>query len=289
MTEISKSEINNLDIYLKQTKMKMKNYWKQILALTVIIAVAVACSTVPITGRSQLNLLPESQMAEMGLTNYSQFLKEAKLSTNKAQAAMVKKVGQKIATAVEAYLNDNGLSSHVKNFNWEFNLVDDDTPNAWCMPGGKVVFYTGILPFTKDEAGLAVVMGHEIAHAVARHGNERMSQQMGVQAVATGLQVALKEKPKQTQQIYMGAFGLGAQYGMSLPFSRTHETEADKMGLVFMAMAGYDPAVAADFWTRMSQSGGQKPPEFMSTHPADETRIANIKAYLPEAYKYMKK
>ncbi|WP_430935326.1 M48 family metallopeptidase [Saccharicrinis sp. 156] len=267
----------------------MKNFCKQILAVAFIAVFAVACSTVPITGRSQLNLFPESQMAEMGLTNYSEFLKEAKLSTNQQQTALVKKVGKKIAAAVEEYLNNNGLSSHIDNFNWEFNLVEDDTPNAWCMPGGKVVFYTGILPYTKDEAGIAVVMGHEIAHAVARHGNERMSQQMGVQAVATGLQVALKEKPEQTQQIYMGAFGLGAQYGMTLPFSRTHETEADKMGLVFMAMAGYDPAVAAEFWTRMSQSGGQKPPEFMSTHPADDTRIKDIKAYLPKAYKYMKK
>ena len=269
--------------------MKMKIYWKQMLAVAVVSAIVVACSTVPITGRSQLNLFPESQMAEMGLTNYSEFLKEAKLSADKEQADMVKRVGHRIAAAVEEYMNKNGLSSHVENFSWEFNLVEDDTPNAWCMPGGKVVFYTGILPFTENENGLAVVMGHEIAHAVARHGNERMSQQMGMQAVATGLQVALSEKPEQTQQIYMGAFGLGAQYGMMLPFSRKHEVEADKLGLVFMAMAGYDPAGAVTFWTRMSESGGQKPPEFMSTHPADDTRISGIKAYLPEAYRYMKK
>ncbi|WP_075590752.1 M48 family metallopeptidase [Labilibacter marinus] len=267
----------------------MKNYWKQISVISILAAVVVACSTVPITGRSQLNLFPESQMTEMSLSNYSAFLKEAKLSTDQKQTAMVKEVGENIASAVEKYLKDNGLGSHVENFSWEFNLVDDPTPNAWCMPGGKVVFYTGILPFTKDENGLAVVMGHEIAHAVARHGNERMSQQMGVQAVATGLQVAMQEQPEQTQQIYMGAFGLGAQYGMTLPFSRTHETEADKMGLVFMAMAGYDPAGAATFWKRMSESGGQKPPEFMSTHPADDTRIKDIQAYLPEAYKYLKK
>ncbi len=269
--------------------MNIKMYWKQITSVIIIAVMAIACSKVPITGRSQLNLFPESQMADMGLTNYSAFLKEAKLSTNQEQSALVKKVGSKIAAAVEKYLNDNGLSSHVDNFSWEFNLVDDETPNAWCMPGGKVVFYTGILPYTQDENGMAVVMGHEIAHAVARHGNERMSQQMGVQAVAMGLQVALKEKPEQTQQIYMGAFGLGAQYGMMLPFSRKHETEADKMGLIFMAMAGYDPATAVNFWTRMSESGGQKPPEFMSTHPSDDTRISDIKSYLPEAYKYMKK
>ncbi|TLX76576.1 M48 family metallopeptidase [Labilibacter sediminis] len=267
----------------------IKRYWKQIIVTGIIVAIVVACATVPITGRKQVNLFPESQMVEMGITNYSSFLKEAKLSTNKEQADLVKKVGQKIANAVETYLNENGMGSHIANFNWEFNLVDDDVPNAWCMPGGKVVFYTGILPYTRDEAGLAVVMGHEIAHAVARHGNERMSHQMGMQAGATALQIAIDEKPEETKQIYMAAFGLGAQYGMMLPYSRSHETEADKMGLVFMAMAGYDPSAAVGFWTRMSQSGGQKPPEFMSTHPADDTRISDIKAYLPEAMKYYNK
>ncbi len=267
---------------------KINFYWKLMAASVVVAFVVVACSIVPITGRSQLNLFPESQMAEMGLSNYSEFLKDAKLSSNKEQAALVKKVGVKIAAAVEEYMTSNGLSSEVSNYSWEFNLVEDDTPNAWCMPGGKVVFYTGILPYTQDENGIAVVMGHEIAHAVARHGNERMSQQMGMQAVAAGLQVALQEKPEQTQQLYMTAFGLGAQFGVALPFSRQHETEADKMGLVFMAMAGYDPEGAVEFWTRMSESGGQKPPEFMSTHPADDTRIRKIKAYLPQANKYRK-
>jgi len=271
--------------YMKNFKMN----WKITASLIALVSIIVACSTVPITGRKQINLFPSSQMAEMGLTNYQAFLKEAKLSTNKEQTALVKKVGAKISAAVEQYMNDNGLGSQLADFKWEFNLVEDDTPNAWCMPGGKVVFYTGILPFTKTEEGMAVVMGHEIAHAIARHGNERMSQQMGVQAVAAGLQVALSEKPEQTQQIYMGAFGLGAQFGMMLPFSRKHETEADQMGLVFMAMAGYDPAYAVEFWTRMAQSGGQKPPEFMSTHPSDGTRISNIKSFLPKARTYMKK
>ncbi len=267
----------------------MIKFWKRIVSTILIVSAIVACSTVPITGRRQVNLFPESQMAEMGLTNYNAFIKDAKLSTNKEQTAMVKKVGARIAAAVAEYMNSNGLSSQLSNYSWEFNLVEDETPNAWCMPGGKVVVYTGILPLTQTEEGLAVVMGHEIAHAIAHHGNERMSQEMGVQAVATGLQVALSEKPEQTQQIYMGAFGLGAQFGMLLPFSRKHETEADKMGLVFMAMAGYDPGVAIDFWTRMSNAGGQKPPEFMSTHPADNTRINDIKAYLPKARSYMKK
>lgn len=265
-----------------------KSNWKIIISLVILFSIVSACSTVPITGRRQVNLLPSSQMAEMGLTNYKTFLKEAKVSTDKAQTALVKKVGTKISAAVEKYMNDKGLSSQLANFSWEFNLVDDDTPNAWCMPGGKVVFYTGILPYTKNEAGLAVVMGHEIAHAIARHGNERMSHQMGVQAVATGLQVALNEKPAQTQQIFMGAFGVGSQFGM-LGYSRKHENEADQMGLVFMAMAGYDPGAAVEFWTRMSQIGGQKPPEFLSTHPSDVTRINNIKNYLPKARAYMKK
>jgi predicted Zn-dependent protease len=269
--------------------MMMKRYWKQIVISILAVGLLVACATVPITGRKQVNLFPESQMVEMGLTNYSAFLKEAKLSTDTKQAELVKSVGGKISIAVDKYLKENGMAKQAANFNWEFNLVQDDTPNAWCMPGGKVVFYTGILPYTQDELGLAVVLGHEIAHAVARHGNERMSHQMGVQMGAMALQVALDEKPEQTKQIYMAAFGLGAQFGMMLPYSRSHETEADKMGLVFMAMAGYDPSVAVDFWTRMAQSGGQKPPEFMSTHPADETRIADIKAYLPVAMKYFKK
>ncbi len=256
--------------------------------MVVAFFIAAGCSTVPITGRQQVNLFPSSQMAEMALTNYKSFLDSAKLSTDKANTALVKKVGGKIAAAVEKYMKDNGLDSELKYVDWEFNLVEDSTPNAWCMPGGKVVVYTGILPYTKTEEGLAVVMGHEIAHAIARHGNERMSQHMGVQAVAAGLQVALNEKPEQTQMIYMGAFGLGAQYGMLLPFSRKHESEADKMGLVFMAMAGYDPEVAVDFWTRMSQQGGSVP-EFMSTHPSDQTRIDDIKAFLPKAKSYMPK
>ncbi|WP_282037285.1 M48 family metallopeptidase [Saccharicrinis aurantiacus] len=265
----------------------MKIMWKIVLAEALLSVLIVACSTVPITGRKQVNMFPESQMVSMSLSQYDEFLSQSKLSDNKEQTEMVKRVGDKIAKAVESYLTANGHSSYIENFNWEFNLVDDATPNAWCMPGGKVVFYTGILPYTKTEAGLAVVMGHEIAHAVARHGNERMSHQMGMQAVATGLDVYLAEKPDETKQIYTTAFGLGSQYGVMLPFSRSHETEADKMGLVFMAMAGYDPGEAVDFWTRMSQSGGQKPPEFMSTHPADQTRIKDIQAYLPEARKYL--
>ncbi|WP_372644352.1 M48 family metallopeptidase [Ancylomarina sp.] len=254
-----------------------------------LIALLTACATVPLTGRRQMSLFPESQMIATSLTQYDTFLKENKLSGNKEQSEMVKRVGKRIADVVEIFMKDNGMADRVAGFAWEFNLVEDDTPNAWCMPGGKVVFYTGILPYTQTETGLAVVMGHEIAHAIARHGNERMSQQMGIQALGTGLNVLLNEKPAETKQVWMTAFGAASNVGVMLPFSRSHETEADQMGLIFMAMAGYDPAVAVDFWKRMGESGGQKPPEFLSTHPADNTRVKNLQAFLPEAMKYYKK
>jgi len=244
------------------------------------------CAQVPLTGRTQMALLPESTLVEMSLTSYGEFLKENKLSTNKQQTEMVKRVGNRIASAVEKYLTDNGYASRIADFKWEFNLVDDDTPNAWAMPGGKVVFYTGILPLTQNEDGLAVVMGHEIAHAVARHGNERMSQGLMVQMGGIALSQALREKPEATQALFLTAYGLGSQVGVMLPYSRKHEYEADELGLIFMAMAGYQPAEAINFWTRMSQMGGPRPPEFLSTHPIDTKRIENIKRVLPKAMEY---
>ncbi|HZK09359.1 MAG TPA: M48 family metallopeptidase [Bacteroidales bacterium] len=248
-----------------------------------------SCSKVPITGRQQINLVPESQMVSMANSSYSEFLHEHQLSNDAAKVAMVKKVGQNIAIAVERFMRENGLSDRVEGYKWEFNLVkEDDVPNAWAMPGGKVVVYTGILPYTKTETGLAVVLGHEIAHAVARHGNERMSQGLLIETGGTALNLALSQKPEQTQSLFMMAYGLGTQVGISLPYSRTHETEADKLGLIFMAMAGYDPHEAVEFWQRMSQAGGQKPPEFLSTHPADQTRVKNLQNYLPKALKYYK-
>jgi predicted Zn-dependent protease len=233
-------------------------------------------------------MLPESQLVAMSLTSYSDFLSQNKLSDNRQQTQIVKQVGNNIAGAVEAYLNENGLGDRVAGYNWEFNLVEDDIPNAWCMPGGKVVVYSGILPITQTDEGLAVVMGHEIAHAIARHGNERMSQGLLIETGGLALAVAIDDKPAETQALFMAAYGIGAQVGVSLPYSRSHETEADKLGLIFMAMAGYNPGEAIDFWTRMSQSGGQKPPEFLSTHPSDQTRIQNLQAFLPEAMKYYK-
>jgi predicted Zn-dependent protease len=248
-----------------------------------------SCSTVPITGRKQLNALPESEMLAMSLTQYEEFLQTNKVSEDKAQTELVKRVGGRIAAAVEEYFSDHGMKDRIEDFAWEFNLVEDETPNAWCMPGGKVVVYSGILPITKTETGLAVVMGHEIAHAVARHGNERMSQQMGVQLGGTVLSIAIDEKPEQTKSIFMAAYGVGSQVAFSLPYSRLHESEADQLGLIFMAMAGYNPEEAVDFWQRMAAQGGQKPPEFLSTHPSDETRIRKLREFLPEAKKYYKK
>lgn len=269
-------------------KFKIKRILSQGALLGVIWLVA-GCSSVPITGRRQVILMPESQLMSMSFTQYDQFLKENKLSDDKKNAELVHSVGVRISAAVEKYMADHGLSSKLNGYSWEFKLVQDDTPNAWCMPGGKVVFYTGILPFTQDENGIAVVMGHEIAHAVARHGNERMSQQMITQFGSAVGNVVLSEKSEETKQIFNAVYGVGSQVLVALPYSRSHETEADRLGLIFMAMAGYDPATAVAFWERMAASGGQKPPEFLSTHPSDQTRIKDLQSFLPEAMKYYKK
>ena len=263
---------------------------KKILTILVMTMMINSCSIVPLTGRRQLNMIPDSTMLSMSYQQYDDFLNTNKKSTNTQQTEMVKKTGLKIQKAVEKYLADNGLADRIDGYNWEFNLVESPEQNAWCMPGGKVVIYSGILPLTKTETGLAVVMGHEIAHAIAEHGNERMSQQMLVQMGGTALSTALQTKPAETQQMWMKVYGLGAQYGAVLPYSRLQESEADKLGLIFMSIAGYDPREAVPFWQRMGENkNGQAPPEFMSTHPADETRIRKIKEDLPEALKYYKK
>ena len=223
----------------------------------------------------------------MAISNYDQFLKE-KPALNDARAKKIKAIGDKISTSVNKFMTAHGHGKRIAGYNWEFNLVNDPAVNAWCMPGGKVVFYTGILPYTLDDTGIAVVMGHEIAHAIARHGNERMSQGLALQLGGASLQVALSEKSEQTQNLFLQSYGLASTVG-SLKYSRKHESEADKMGLVFMALAGYNPEGAVDFWKRMSQSGGQKPPKILSTHPHDDKRIADIKAYLPHALKHYKK
>lgn len=235
-----------------------------------------------------MNLLPESDMVQMSATQYTEFLAANQpLPSSNPQAQLVEKVGQKISVAVEKYLNEHGYKEMVKNFDWTFHTVDDPTVNAWCMPGGRVVFYTGILPICKDEVGIAVVMGHEVAHAVAKHGNERMSQAMGIQAAGMTLGAFTQSQPQLTQDLLLQSYGIGSQLG-TLAFSRSNETEADKLGLVFMAMAGYDPNEAPKFWTRMSELAGEKPPEFLSTHPADERRVEDLQEFMPEALKFYK-
>ncbi|MGE5430550.1 MAG: M48 family metallopeptidase [Syntrophomonadaceae bacterium] len=267
----------------------MKQFKKFYFFLLFLAVFSLECSTVPLTGRKQLDLVPASQMLSMSFQQYSDFLKQNKLSTDANQTQMVKRVGQKIQHAVEKYFADNNLSGELKGYQWEFNLVDSKEVNAWCMPGGKVVVYTGILPLTQDESGLAVVLGHEISHAVAKHGDERMSQGLLTQLGGVALQVALQNKPQQTQQLFLAAFGLGAQVGVLLPFSRTQESEADHLGLIFMSMAGYDPNTALPFWQRMMAQSKGAPPEFLSDHPSDQTRINKIKDEIPEAMKYYNK
>ncbi|HQV39549.1 MAG: M48 family metallopeptidase [Flavobacteriales bacterium] len=254
----------------------------------IVLATMMGCSTVPITGRRQLNLLPESEMMSMSLTQYQQFISENKtLPDSDPKSQMVKRIGERLAAAATKFLKENGAADRVKDFQWEFHVVDDPQVNAWCMPGGKVVVYTGLLPITQDEPSLALVMGHEIAHAIARHGNERMSQGMAVQGAGMTLQVLASEKPTMASDLFLQSFGIGSQLGL-LAYGRKQESEADKMGLVFMAMGGYDPRIAPAFWQRMAAQGGAKPPELLSTHPSDERRIADIEAYMPEAMKYYK-
>ena len=261
----------------------MRRFFLLTTALTLLF---VSCAKVPVTGRKQLNLLPSSQMQELSATSYSDFLsKNPVLPKSNPKARKIEKIGQDIASATETYLSQNGFKDMVDKFQWEFNLVEDETINAWCMPWGRVVFYTGILPICENDQGIAVVMGHEIAHAVARHGNERMSQQVAIQGAGLTLSALLQEKPQLTQELALQAFGVGSQLG-SLAYSREHESEADKMGLIFMAMAGYDPREAPELWKRMAEQGGAQPPEFLSTHPHPETRIEDLNAFMDEALKY---
>jgi len=257
-----------------------------LLALTIV-----ACSKNAVTGRSQLKLLPESELQSMASSQYRDFLSSNKVVSASANhdADMVTRVGQRIKNAVESYYASKGLSKELEGYKWEYHLVENKEANAWCMPGGKIVVYTGLLPYTQNEAALAVVMGHEVSHAIFQHGNERMSQQMGAEAVNVGLQVALANKPAETQNLFLAAFGAGAQVGVLLPFSRKHELEADHYGLIWAAMAGYNPQEAIPLWERMEKAGGgQRPPEFLSTHPSEGKRIDELKKYMPEALQYYK-
>jgi predicted Zn-dependent protease len=261
---------------------------KIILSSVLVVVILTGCYKNAVTGKRSMTLMPESELIGMSATEYDKFLAEhPPLGDNDARVQLVRGCGIRIQKAVEKFMADKGASKDLDGFNWTFNVVDENTINAWCMPGGKVVVYTGLLPVTQDEAGLAVVMGHEIAHAIARHGNQRMSQSMALQGLGTGFSMLLSQKPAMAQQIFAQAYGIGTGLG-TLAYSRGDETEADKMGLIFAAMAGYDPEAAVAFWERMASSGGQKPPELLSTHPSDETRIKDLKAYMPEAKKYYK-
>lgn len=260
---------------------------KNLLLLLIIPILLSGCGSVPITGRKQLSLVSDQEVLTLSLQQYDKFMKENKKSTDTKNTALVQKVGRNIANAVETFLRNNGYSDLVAEYSWEFNLVKSTEVNAFCMPGGKIVVYEGILPYTQDETGLAVVLGHEVAHAVAKHSNERMSQQVVSQLGGTALGVALMNKSEETQSIAMAVYGLGAQFGVMLPFSRKQELEADHLGLIFMTMAGYDPRQAPAFWERMSQQGG-KTPVFLSTHPSDNTRMKELEKEMPEAMKYYK-
>lgn len=262
---------------------------KRIVAIVLFSLVVISCQRNAIIGRNQLSLVSDNDLQAMALVQYKQFLStNAVVPSGNSNADMVKRVGNRIAVAVRQYFSDHGEAHALDNYNWEFNLVDNKQINAWCMPGGKVVVYTGILPVTQTEAGLAIVLGHEITHAVVGHGKERMSQELAAQGLGALGGAALGTNT-QAANIFNAAYGVGAEYGALLPNSRKQEMEADHYGLIFAAAAGYDPRVAIDFWTRMASLGnGQKPPPFLSDHPSDEQRIQQIKNLMPEALKYYK-
>lgn len=270
---------------------------KTIIIVMLSLAFAVtACEKVPLTGRKQLILVPNNDMLSMSFTQYKAFLDTSRVvSTSNSDAEMVSRVGDRIRRAVESYMNSNGYSKRLEGFKWEYHLVQSNQVNAWCMPGGKIVVYSGILPYTQNEAGLATVLGHEVSHAIAEHGNERMSEGLVANGLLQAGQVATgigtSNKSPQMQAIFQQAFGvvgpLAYQYGVGLPHSRKQESEADHLGLIFMSMAGYNPKEAISFWTRMAKAGGGKvPAEFLSDHPSDARRIADLQKLLPEAEKY---
>jgi predicted Zn-dependent protease len=264
---------------------------KRFMTVLAVSALLASCSKNALTGKSQLTLLPETELQSMASQQYQQFLTENKVvnSSNNRDLEMVRRVGQRITKAVEAYYAEKGLSDKLAGFKWEYNLVDDKTVNAWCMPGGKIVVYTGILPVTQNEAALAAVMGHEVSHALLQHGNQRMSQGLLQQLGGVALAVAVANKPQETQNLFNTAYGVGTTVGVMLPFSRKHELEADRYGLIWTAMAGYNPQEAIGLWERMEKlSAGQKPPEFLSTHPAEGRRIDQLNKVMPEAMQYYK-
>lgn len=263
--------------------------WKKSLFILALIPMIFACQKTVFTGRKSLNLIPNAQLNQQSFAEYKQFLTENKPLSGGKDVDLVRRVGNNLKAATEVYYKSKGKQSDLKGFAWEFNVVDDpNTVNAFCMPGGKVVVYTGILKVTQNEDALAVVMGHEIGHALANHGNERVSQglvaQLGLTTLDLGL--AMAQKPAQTRNLILQAAGVGTQVGVLLPFSRKHESEADEIGLYLMAMAGYNPNEAVPFWNRMNKSGGSRPPEFLSTHPDPSKRAERLKSLVPKAKAY---
>lgn len=255
---------------------------KNILVAGIITLTFFSCATNPFTGKSTMALVSNDQLFPSSFQQYNQVLSESKVVKGTSQSEMITRVGQRIAIAAERYLNANGHESYLKDYKWEYNLIESETVNAWCMPGGKIAFYTGILPVAANETGVAAIMGHEVAHALANHGQQRMSAGLLQQAGAIGLNVALQSD--ENIELYNQAYGIGTSVGGMLPFSRSHETEADKIGLYLMAIAGYNPDEAAELWKRMdAMSNGQAPPEMLSTHPANESRIQNLSSLAPNA------
>ena len=257
------------------------------LLFALLLSLMPSCTTVPISGRQQFTMIPQRNMVSMGGEQYEAFLEEHEVIEDTEEAAMVERVGQNLAAAVTEYFSRAGMAGQAVNFDWEFNLIKEDTINAWCLPGGKITVYAGILPVTKTETGLAVVMAHEIAHAVAQHGNERMTQSLLLQVGGVALNEALENKPQATRNLWQNIYGYGSTYGVIYPYSRMHEKEADRLGLRFMAMAGYNPEKAVDFWQRMKkEKDASSPPAFLSTHPTDDQRIEYVRQYIPSVMPY---
>lgn len=256
--------------------------FKNIVVIYGTILLFLSCATNPFSGKKTLALVSNSQLFPTSFAQYNEFLTENKVVTGTADAKMIKRVGQRIAAASKQWLDANGYKSYLKDYKWEYNLVNDKTVNAWCMPGGKIVFYTGILPIAQSETGVAAIMGHEVAHALANHGQQRMSAGMLQQVGEVAGNVGIKDD--KSREMFNQAYGVGTTVGVMLPFSRAHETEADKIGLKLMAIAGYNPDEASELWKRMkANSGGKAPLEFLSTHPSNDTRIANLSKWSPDA------
>ncbi len=260
---------------------------KQLLILFAVIFL-VSCSTVMLTGRRQFNIVSDSDLNEMSFTSYKELKDSLPLSKDVANTALVKRVGTNIAAAVEKFMKENGYAKDLSGYEWEYNLFDVNQANAFAMPGGKIAVFTGILPITQTETGLAVVLGHEVAHVIAKHSAERLSQQVATQYGGAIIGAVAGAKSEAMQQTVGMLYGIGVQAGVLLPFSRKQELEADELGLYFMAMAGYDPREAVSFWQRMSQGGGAAVPQFLSTHPSDEKRIKQLQDIIPKALQYYK-